>query len=84
MKFYEVAGCGWAGESYFFTSKASAERCIKLDLETYGMEPELVEHNVNASRAEIALLIGLGIEAAGGHPTGLLLVDAPDFNVGKG
>ena len=69
MKFYEVNKCGWGGESYFFTVKADAEKRIAEEFEEYGIEPNLVEHEVKASRRDIAYLLTLGMEAACGHPT---------------
>ena len=69
MKFYEVKKCGWGGESYFFTVKADAEKYVAEELEEYGIEPDLVEHEVKASRRDIAYLLSLGMGAAGGHPT---------------
>ena len=69
MKFYEVKRCSWGGESYFFTVKADAEKYAAEELEEYGIEPELVEHEVKASRRDIAYLLTLGMEAACGHPT---------------
>ena len=69
MKFYEVKKCGWSGESYFFTVKADAEKYVAEELEEYGREPDLVEHEVKASRRDIAYLLSLGMGAAGGHPT---------------
>ena len=69
MKFYEVEKCGWSGESYFFTVKADAEKYVAEQIEEYGIEPDLVEHEVKASRRDIAYLLNLGMEAACGHPT---------------
>lgn len=69
MKFYEVNKCGWGGESYFFTVKADAEKRIAEEFEEYGTEPILIEHEVKASRRDIAYLLTLGMDAAGGHPT---------------
>lgn len=69
MKFYEVNNCGHSGESYFFTVKADAEKYLEEELEEYGIEPNLVEHEVKASRRDIAYLLSLGMEAACGHPT---------------
>jgi len=69
MKFYEVKTCGYSGESYFFTVKADAEKYVAEELEEYGIEPDLVEHEVKASRRDIAYLLSLGMQAACGHPT---------------
>lgn len=69
MKFYEVNNCGWGGESYFFTVKADAEKYVAEEIEEYEIEPNLVEHEVKASRRDIAYLLNLGMQAACGHPT---------------
>ena len=69
MKFYEVNNCGYGGESYFFTVKADAEKYVAEELEEHGIEPALVEHEVKASRRDVAYLLTLGMEAAGEHPT---------------
>lgn len=79
MKFYEVNNCGWGGESYFFTVKSDAEKYVAEELEEYGIEPDLVEHEVKASRRDIAYLLTLGMEAACGHPQCLQLKDQKNF-----
>ena len=80
MKFYEVKTCGYGGESYFFTVKADAEKYIAKELEEYGIEPDLVEHEVKASRRDTAYLLTLGMQAACGHPTmGCDLKDEKNF-----
>ena len=68
MKFYSVENCGYEGEGYFFTVKADAENFIAEEREEYGVEPDLIEHYVKASRRDVAYLLTLGMEAAGGHP----------------
>ena len=61
MIFYEVSNCQFGGESYFFTRKADAENYFDYEFYELGGNPELITHDVKASRAEITKLINIGI-----------------------
>ena len=83
MIFYEVRNCQFGGESYFFTRKADAESYVEYEYNHLGGDPELIIHDVKASRAEITKLINIGINAACGHPCNYELYDGTNFERGS-
>ena len=83
MIFYEVSNCQFGGESYFFTRKADAENYLDYECNHLGGDPDLITHNVKASRAEITKLINIGMEAACGHPNSYVLHDGTNFERGS-
>ena len=80
MKFYEVKLKIDAKEcSEFFTVEADArKRQGQVYAATFFSKP-IITHEVKASRAEVALLLNIGMKAVGGHPNGEMLSDGKNF-----